>query len=202
MAPSKILQDHNRELAIVTPEVLHLVEEDLRSERERTLSEAWDSGYADGLEQARTDAAREAEHARATIDLAQLALTEASKSAIGAFELEHRRLQREAVELAFVLTETVLVRELQLSDSPGMEAIARAVAEVPSGAAMTVRLNPADVRTIDVSSRPEDAPKIVADAAIGQGGCLLEVGTTVVDARIEAALGRIRQVFDEVTGGD
>jgi flagellar assembly protein FliH len=200
MSPSKILRDHDLELAIVSPEVLQLTQEDLSSERERVLNEARQVGYAEGLERARAESAAEAERARATIGLAQLALAEAASVALAAFELEHQRLEREAVELAFALTGTVLGRELELARSPGADAIARAVAEVPLGGAMTVRLNPGDFQTLDAATRPEEAPRIVADPAVGPGGCMLEVGTTVVDARIETALERVRQVFDEVIG--
>jgi flagellar assembly protein FliH len=199
MAPSNILRDQNRELSVVSPEALRFHQEDLSSERERTLAAAWDAGYADGLQRAQLNAEGEAEQARTTLGLAQLALTEATTRAAAAFALERHTLECAAVELAFALTESILARELELVRSPGEEAIVRAIGEAPPNGEMVVRLNPGDVETIGDQVRPDGSPRIVADPAVGPGGCILEVGTTVVDARIETALERVRQAFDEVT---
>ncbi len=199
-ARSRILRGQTSQLTVVDPETVLVLEEDLTSERDRTLSKAWDAGYADGLERARAKAEHESDQARATLGLAQLALTDAAMQAANAFELERGRLERGAVELAFALTKAILARELELSSSPGEEAIARAVSKSPSGGQLVVRLNPRDIETIGDEGGLDTGMKIVADPSIGPGGCLLEVGTTVVDARIEAALERIRRVFDEATG--
>jgi flagellar assembly protein FliH len=104
------------------------------------------------------------------------------------------------VELAFALTKALLARELELSRSPGEEAVTRAIGESPSGSQLIVRLNPSDIETIGDEKVAGEATKIVADPSIGPGGCVLEVGTTVVDARIETAIERIRRTFDEAMG--
>jgi flagellar assembly protein FliH len=200
MTRSRILRGQTSQLSIVDPEALLVLEEDLSSERDRMLSAAWDAGYADGLERARAKAERESEQARIALGHARLALGEATTLAAAAFELEHRRLECGAVELAFELTRAILARELELSHSPGEEAITRALSESPPGSQLAIRLNPRDIETIGVEAGPEAARKIVADPSIRPGGCVLEVGTTVVDARIETALERIRRVFDEATG--
>ena len=154
MARSRILRDQTAELSIVKPEVLLVLEEDLASERERTIAAAWDSGYADGLARARSyEPEADAEQARTDARLAQLALGEAATRAASAFELERHRLECAAVELAFSLTKAILARELELTRSPGEEAIARAVSEAPPGGQMTVRLNPGDVETIGAERR-------------------------------------------------
>jgi flagellar assembly protein FliH len=200
MAKSRILRGQTSALSIVNPEALLVLEEDLTSERDRALSAAWDAGYADGLEQARVKAEHESEQARATLGLAQLALSDAATQAAAAFELERHRLECGAVELAFALTKEILARELELSHSPGEEAITRALSKSPPGSQLVVRLNPRDTETIGHETGLDAATRIVADPSIGPGGCVLEVGTTVVDARIETALERIRRVFDEATG--
>jgi flagellar biosynthesis/type III secretory pathway protein FliH len=200
MTRSRILRGQTSQLSIVDPEALLVLEEDLSSERDRTLNAAWDAGYADGLERARATAECEAEQARTTFGRARLALSDAATQAASAFELERRRLECGAVELAFALTKAILARELELSRSPGEEAITRAVSESPAGCELIVRLNPADVETIGDETRLDAATRIVADPSIGPGSCVLEIGTTVVDARIDTALERVRQVFDEATG--
>jgi flagellar assembly protein FliH len=200
MARSKILRGQTSQLSIVDPETVLVLEEDLRSERDRALSSAWAAGYADGLELARTQAERDSEQTRTTLGLAEKALSDAATRAATAFELERRRLECAAVELAFALTEAILARELELSRSPGEEAITRALGESPLGGQLIVRLNPTDIETIGNPARSNGARRIVADPSIGAGGCILEVGSTVVDARIETALERVRRAFDEATG--
>ncbi len=41
---------------------------------------------------------------------------------------------------------------------------------------------------------------IVPDPSVGAGGCVLEVGAAIVDARIEASLERVRRVLDAAMG--
>jgi flagellar assembly protein FliH len=200
MTRSRIVRDQTSHLSVVDPETLLVLEEDLSSERERTRAAAWDTGYQDGLEQARLEAERQSEQARSTLELAQLALGEATRQAAASFDLERRRLEAGAVELAFSLTKAILSRELELSRSLGEEAITRALGESPPSTQLIVRLNPGDIETIGASNGVDEATRIVADPSIGPGGCVLEVGTTVVDARIETALARIRRVFDEAVG--
>jgi flagellar assembly protein FliH len=199
MTRSKIVRGQTSQLSIVDPEALLVLEEDLSSERDRARAAAWDAGYRDGLERARLEAERQSEQARSTLGLAQLALTDAATRAAAAFDLERRRLECGAIELAFSLTKAILGRELELSRSPGEEAITRALGESPAGSQLIVRVNPKDIETIGEERLLDGATKIVADPSIGPGGCILEVGTTVVDARIETALARIRRAFDEAT---
>ncbi|HTW97997.1 MAG TPA: FliH/SctL family protein, partial [Acidimicrobiales bacterium] len=109
------------------------------------------------------------------------------------------RLAKGATSLALGLTEAILQRELALSDDPGAEAITRALALVPSDAAAIARCNPEDLGLIgEIDS---DTLKLVPDDSVGRGGCLLDTGSTLVDARIETALARVREILDIAGSG-
>jgi flagellar assembly protein FliH len=111
--------------------------------------------------------------------------------------------EQEAVELAFELAEALLGREISLSPSPSIDAVKRAVALVPQGEDLVVRLHPGDVIT------PEELQALVADASvkvvqdpeIEEGGCVVEAGPCRIDAQIGPAMERARALIDSVGQG-
>ena len=187
-------------LSVVRPEALPVDDDALISQRERAVREGWAAGYAAGLAEARDEVQTAAERARADQTSALRALADAVAQAQGVLEVERGRLERSAAELALRITEAMFARELKLSSSPGLEAIARALAESPESDGAVVRLNPADAEALGDASRLRDAMTIVQDPAVGAGGCVLEVGTALIDARIETSLERVRKVLEEATG--
>jgi flagellar assembly protein FliH len=109
----------------------------------------------------------------------------------------------DAVELAFELAGAILQRELALSDSVPTDALARAVALVPTGEDVVVRLHPGDaIDPADLQMLlPDSTVRVVADPAVEAGGCVVEAGPCRVDAQIGAALARARQLIDTLTTG-
>ncbi|MGA3214612.1 MAG: FliH/SctL family protein [Acidimicrobiales bacterium] len=197
---SAIMREDTAVLSVVRPEALLVDEDAFLSQRERVERDGWAAGYAAGLATARAEVETAARSARSAQDYALRALEAAVDQGRGVLETERDRLQHAAAELAFKIAEAVLTRELQLSSSPGLEAVRRALAESPESGGAVVRLNPADAEAIVAESQLPDGLSIVADPTIGVGGCVLEVGAALVDARIEAALARVRKVLDEATG--
>ena len=196
---SAILRGDTAALSVIRPEVLPIDHDALVSEHARSEREGRDAGYAAGLAEARADARAVSESASAAQASLLSALEAAIAEAHGVLETERHSLERSAAELAFRITEAVLTRELALSSSPGLEAIKRALAEAPETSGAVVRLNPADVEALGDASEIHDPETIVADPAVGAGGCVLEVGAAFVDARIESSLERVRKVLDEAT---
>src|SRR5207244_12666208 len=94
-------------------------------------------------------------------------------------------LARTAVDLA----SAIIGRELQLADSPGADALARALALVPAGAAVVARLHPADAAVL--ADRPDGVP-VIAGPAVEAGGRLLEVGDSRSAVHPGAAPDRVR----------
>ncbi|HEV8625104.1 MAG TPA: FliH/SctL family protein [Acidimicrobiia bacterium] len=103
--------------------------------------------------------------------------------------LELKGLEDTLARTAFDLAAAVVGRELQLSSSPGADALARALALVPAGCVATARLHPNDVAALGAVS---EAVAVIADPAIEPGGCILEVGDSRIDAQLGSALDRVR----------
>lgn len=192
------MRDDTSLLNVVRPAQVP-IEGPLLSERERAEREGWARGHAEGLACARTQAAAELAASRAALDSALRALGEAAARAQAVLEGERRNLDHAAAELAFRICEAVLARELALSASPGLEAVQRALAEAPQAEDAVARVHPSDLEAMGELEAPPGL-SVVADPAVGPGGCLLEVSSTLVDARLETALARVRAVFDEAMG--
>lgn len=181
-------------------------------------------GYAAGWSEGRKVAARAAaaDAARVQAEIARLeAEAEATRAAqaaqvrqaLGALGAAATRLDQRAtpdleeleqtiVAAAFALAEAVVGRELACAVEPGLEAIARALSAAPSGGPVTVRLCPADLATITgtggVAGQIEMAGRnvlVVTDPVLRPGDAVAQCDTTTVDARIGAALDRIREVL-------
>ena len=102
-----------------------------------------------------------------------------------------------AVDLALEVAAVVLAREVTASADPGRDALVRALALAPEQGALVARLHPDDLQRIggiDDLVAP-DRITLLADPAIGAGGCLVEAGAARIDARIDAALVRVREVL-------
>jgi len=106
-----------------------------------------------------------------------------------------------ATELALEIAEAVLARELRLSESPGVDAIARAARLLPeTGRATEVvaRLHPNDLAALGGSVEtllPGRSLTVHADRDVEPGGCVLESGASRVDASVSAAMARVREVL-------
>jgi flagellar assembly protein FliH len=100
-----------------------------------------------------------------------------------------------ATTVATALVEVLLDRELALSASPGLDALARALRAAPEAGDVVARLNREDLELLgDVADlAPGRTVDLVADPGIGRGSCVLDVGDTRVDARLDAALQRVRE---------
>ena len=164
---------------------------------------AHDEGYALGYEEARASveaaARRDAERTHRELSLALTSLSEASRAARELLSSEQRTLEHAAVRLAFEIARAVIARELQVADSRGADAVRRALEATPLGDATLVRLHPSDLATLGGLEARLDHARIVADSDISAGSCIVEIDTVVIDARIDAALERVRHVLEEAT---
>jgi flagellar assembly protein FliH len=111
--------------------------------------------------------------------------------------------EREAVELAFELAEALLGREITLSPSLSIDAVTRAVALVPKGEDLVIRLHPGDViDTAELQSLVAEASvKVIHDPEVEVGGCVVEAGPCRIDAQIGPAMERARALIDSVGQG-
>lgn len=159
-------------------------------------------GHAEGLAAGRADAAAE--------------LTERIGSALHALDLAATDLrQRDAVtladvesgvvELAVRLAEAILEREVASVDGLVLDAVRRSLGLAPDRGELVVRVSPADLAVVVDAAplAPGREVEVVADPAVGRGGCLIDCGPARIDARIETGLDRARAVLlgtDESAG--
>jgi len=162
---------------------------------ERAL--AYQAGYDAALSEAAASGEAARQERAATVRTALVA------AAGTAGELRAAALDqaaREAVELAFELAEALVGRAVSLDASLTVDALKRALALVPRGEDLVVRLHPGDALTTDeVQDLVKDASvKVVADPDVEAGGCVVEAGPCRIDAQLGPALTRARALIDSV----
>ncbi|MCU1490782.1 MAG: Flagellar biosynthesis/type secretory pathway protein-like protein [Acidimicrobiaceae bacterium] len=166
---------------------------------ETARAEAAYAGYEHGMRLAKEQATRErtAERAAAAQALGA-ALTAFQKAAS---ELQHAYasaaadLEPRVARLALDLVREILGHELDVVGRPGAAAIERALQLVPTDGAVVVRLNPGDATTLGDLLGSERELVVRPDPSVGRGGCILEAGSTFIDARVESAIERVRAVL-------
>ncbi len=157
----------------------------------------YDEGFAAGLEDAATAiSVREAKRGdQLTRVLAQLA------DSVDRLDDRHRAviddIEQQIVGIAFEIATTVIGRELRASDSLAADAIRRALQFAPPTGSVIARLHPDDAACIDdvttiVSGR---SLSLVIDPTLSPGDAIVDIGPTHIDARIQPALDRIREVL-------
>lgn len=166
------------------------------------LETAKRTGYEEGFgaalaeAQARSESEREAQMKRVA-DAIVRAADSMSEARVEAVEI----VAADAVALAFELAEVVLQRELVISRYVPADALARAITLVPSGQDIVVRLHPGEmIDAVDLQHLvPDSAVRVVADATVEPGGCVLEAGPCRIDAQIGSALARARELVESLT---
>lgn len=174
----------------------------LDDSRDEARREGYEHGYAEGLAKAAVEAVTLREEQLIRIEHAVRSLNKAFSDLLEAQGRLLEEIQVGAPNLAFQLVEQLLGRELELSKSPGREAVARALAFDNSGARAIVRMNPADLETIGNLSDFTKTREIelIPDAAVEVGGAIAEVDNSLFDARLSTALERVRQVIGSTHG--
>src|SRR4051794_26723436 len=182
---------------------------------ERLRAEAQSAGYASGWAQGRREAELAAGAARdqADAEARQAAAAQAARAqqaliavAGAAAQLEQRmvpttaELEELIMTTAFAIAESVIGRELASATEPGRDAVARALALTPTDRPVTVRLHPTDYATVteEQPARVEMNGRevnLVADHSLHPGDAVAECDATTVDARIQPALNRVREVL-------
>ena len=168
--------------------------EAVEAEAAAAVRRGYEEGYADGLARAAAEATGRQQEESQRVAAALAALSHA----VTATEESERRLRREieaaAPKLAFSLLETLLGRELVLAATPGRDAITRVLALDEGLEPATVRLNPADVETLEALDLGR-VLNVVADPSVESGGAVVEIGRAVLDGQLRSALERVRQVL-------
>jgi flagellar assembly protein FliH len=160
-----------------------------RVQVQQGYDDGYEAGIAAGLAAGRAAAAAEVAGAMARVEALCRSLTEAADELRRRQALELKGLEDSLARASFDLATAIVGRELQLSSSPGADALARALALVPAGCIATARIHPDDVASLGAAPSPVT---VIADPAVEPGGCILEVGDSRIDAQLGSALDRVR----------
>lgn len=162
------------------------------------------------IDAAREEGRRAAEAVLASQVAAHRQATDAMQRATSVFanaldQIEHVDLgtlhdfQQQVLSLALHLAEEIVGRELRACDDVVLAAVERSLSLVPDRGDVVLRVNPDDLAIVlestgSMGHRAGDV-QIVADAAVGRGGCVASCGALQVDAQLPAVFERLRDAF-------
>lgn len=150
----------------------------------------YDTGYQEGLAQARADVIAATEDSSRRVRRAIAALSEAVTRFDQRQTVALADVEDAIVAGAFALARTVLQRELITATDPGGDALARALQLLPDRGDVTARLHPDDIATLNMDkvTSATRTVHLVPDANIELGGCVVQVGEMRIDAQLSSAL--------------
>ena len=164
---------------------------------ESATRDGFDAGRAEGFEQGYTagiEAARQ--HTELLAGLVQR-LGHAADALMAREATARESIEDQVVATAVTIAEALVGHEIAQPDGRGRAAIARALAIAPEFGLVTARLNPADVALLGdpAALGLGRGLELVSDPSVDPGDCIVDVGACRVDARIGAALERVREVL-------
>ena len=164
------------------------------AEERRGYEEGYAAGMAEGLAAGRAAAAAESVAALSRLESVCRSLAAAAEELRRRQALELAGLEDALARAAVDLASAIIGRELEVSASPGADALARALALVPAGCTAVAWLHPSDANSLEAAPLGPDpgALTLIADPAVEPGGCILEVGDSRIDAQLGPALDRVR----------
>ncbi|MGY1808921.1 FliH/SctL family protein [Blastococcus sp. SYSU D00669] len=182
--------------------------EELDRLRRQAHAEGFAAGHAEGLTaagevvaQTERAAAERLAEVQARWERRLVSATAALGAAVTALEqasLPTAEDVRESILGAVVtLVEDLLGRELALAESPGLDAVRRALTLSPLDAPVLVRVHPDDLAEIPAEAL-EALPATVTvagDPAVERAGAVAETGLQRIDAQLSAALERVQAVL-------
>jgi len=171
--------------------------------RRRAESEGQDEGYRDGLARAETEIAEQSRQVANNLVEERLStLVPAMSDILG--ELVSARNQcrldweTELVGVAGVIAEKIVRRSLQLQPDLTVGVVEQAVELAMGSTSLQIQLNPIDLESLGDRIRGvvQDScrgveVKLVPDAGVSPGGCLIATDRGHIDARLETMLERI-----------
>jgi flagellar assembly protein FliH len=173
-----------------------------------------DAGLAEGLQLGREEGARVGrEQGLGACREETATLAETLRALVAELAARRAALIKEAEEdllaLSVRVAERIVRRQVELDDRVALRAVAEAVGLAAERSRVQVRLNPADLAALDAAR--EDLARqfaevqelrLVGDALIPRGGCLVVTGAGEVDMRLETQLERVGRALAGRPEGD
>ena len=169
------------------PEHAITIDRAAKRAREEAHTAGYSDGYTEGVDAARAEVRSEIVHAVSALHAAAAELSE--RDAVGLASMTTA-----AIELAVSIAEAVLQREVTTSVLAGRQALARALSVAPNRGEVDAHLHPSDIDAVgDIAElAPGRDVRLVPDASVERGGCVLHVGAARIDAQLGTALARVR----------
>jgi flagellar assembly protein FliH len=184
--------------------------EELERLRQQAHAEGFAAGHAEGLGVAESVVAQTEQAAAERLAEVQARWERRLVSATAALGAAVARLDEAALPVAediresilsvvVTLVEDLLGRELALADSPGLDAVRRALTFAPTDAPVVVRVHPDDLAEVPAEALAAlpDSVTVVGDQSVERAGAVAETGPQRIDAQLGAALERVQAVLAE-----
>jgi flagellar assembly protein FliH len=176
----------------MSPEALHqMIIAEARAEAEKKIQEAYQTAYQRGL-----DTGREAFDA--SIAHAAEALNEAASAMQQARQAFLDSLEPQVVELATLIAERVLQREVRMDPEIIHQTVKRALTTIVDRQCIVVRVHPDDYEALRAHKirllEDFDGVKeleVEADDTVSPGGCMIESQLMQTDARLETIFAHV-----------
>ena len=162
----------------------------VREEAESEARELRERAFAEGREEALTE-------------LTELILEARSRKDSALAEAE-----RDLLRLAVKLAEKIIGREVERDSSALADIVANALRHARHNETFTVRVNPADMPVVEAyRTRLDPAGRarfldVVADPAVGHGGCVIETESGTIDAQLDTQLRVLERALLARAGGE
>lgn len=170
---------------------------------ERGRAEGHKAGHAAGAAEGRAAAERETrEAAQAQLQSVVSTLT----SLVTSIESQKHTLvdgaRRDLIHLAMRIAGVVVGKEISNSPQTVQSLVTRAVELVASKSDLELRVHPDDVAAVeglcpDLARRWRDfkVTRVIADAAVGRGGCILRTPDGEIDAQVATVFEEVRRAL-------
>jgi len=155
-------------------------EETLASSREEARRAGWEQGLSEGRQAARGELRLQAERFQHLIEQLATPLAQSDQT-----------VQDELVQLAVAIARQVVLRELSTQPEQIRDVVTQAIAALPAGnRQVRVQLHPEDAHLLveHLDAHDGGSWKIIEDASLTRGGCVVDTGATRIDARLETRL--------------
>ena len=168
----------------------------LTLERSRAESAAYSRGRDDGERAARAGADEEISSVMAALS-----------DALANVQLHEARWVSNAEEniaaLAIMVARHIVQREVMADPTIVRDLVQRALSQIPMDSAVTVRLHPDDAATCSSLAAPDPTRRLqdlrlIADANITRGGCLIEGRERIIDGRVDTSLERAYRSIGQI----
>jgi flagellar assembly protein FliH len=182
--------------------------EELERLRQQAQAEGFAAGHAEGLAAAEEVVAQTERAAAERLAEVQARWERRLVSATAALGAAVTQLDQAALPVAedirdsiltavVTLVEDLLGRELALAESPGLDAVRRALTLAPTDSPIVVRVHPDDLAEIPaevLAALPEHV-SVLGDASVERAGAIAVTGPQRIDAQLGAALERVQAVL-------